>query len=216
MLTQAPTEWPEKTWRIFEDKSGLKPGDLGEYVTIKVIAERTEAVGKLIFYPFLILFLTIVSRSSFFDRWHWPVSLILVYGLSSLLAVYAVWQLRGAAEQARNFALARLNSKLFRAFGGKPDSPVSAETDSMAAKERPKGNVAASAGAETKADQEKAKQPPENKNLVEQLRMLIKEIESCEEGAFAPITQQPVIKALMMPFSGAGMVALLNYLAGKM
>jgi len=42
-----------------------------------------------------------------------------------------------------------------------------------------------------------------------------KKIESCEEGAFAPVTRQPVVRALLMPFGGAGLVALLQYLASK-
>jgi hypothetical protein len=48
--------------------------------------------------------------------------------------------------------------------------------------------------------------------LADKFRVLIKEVESCERGAFAPVSQQPVIKAVLLPFGGAGIVALFNYL----
>ena len=54
------------------------------------------------------------------------------------------------------------------------------------------------------------------KEGADQIRELIKDVESCDEGAFAPVTQQPVIRAIMMPFGGAGLVTLLNYVATKM
>ena len=50
----------------------------------------------------------------------------------------------------------------------------------------------------------------------DQITELIQDIESCEEGAFAPVTQQPVVRALMMPFNGADLVAALSYLASTM
>jgi hypothetical protein len=50
-------------------------------------------------------------------------------------------------------------------------------------------------------------------NRAEQLRLLIRRIETNDEGAFAPLSQQPLVGALLMPFGGAGILALLEYLA---
>ena len=60
----------------------------------------------------------IISRNGFFDRWDWPVWLILVLGVNSAYAIYSVLVLRRAAEKARHDALERLNEKLLRVLGG--------------------------------------------------------------------------------------------------
>jgi len=172
-LCKTEIVWPPTVCQHFRANSGFNCDDLSEYITFRVIACRTETVGKLIYYPFLILFLMIVARNSYWDRWDWPPSMILIFGLDAAYAIYAVLSLRNAAEEARKVLLGQLKGKLLQAI----------EANKM--------------------------------ELVNLIRELIKEIESCEEGAFAPVSQQPAIKALMMPFGGAGFVTLLNYVAAK-
>jgi hypothetical protein len=46
--------------------------------------------------------------------------------------------------------------------------------------------------------------------LVPQLELMLKNIEQIREGAFAPVTQQPLIKALLIFFSASGL-AFLEY-----
>jgi hypothetical protein len=147
---------------------------LDEYFDFRAIALRSEAVNRLIFYPFFVLFLLIIARNDFFDRWDWPTSTLLFFTLCSAYAVYSVLALRFAAEQARKSLLTQLDQKLLSALAHPDDG------------------------------------------LVEQLRLLRDKIEHSEEGAFAPLSQQPVIKALLMCFSGAGALPVLNYLASKM
>lgn len=50
---------------------------------------------------------------------------------------------------------------------------------------------------------------------VEQLKLLIEEIQGIQEGAFRPISQQPILKALLLPFAGAGGVLALEYLVAN-
>lgn len=47
----------------------------------------------------------------------------------------------------------------------------------------------------------------------QQLELLQRHIEELREGAFAPFTQQPLLKALVMPFATWGGTALLDYMA---
>jgi hypothetical protein len=160
--------WPENL------RDGLWPGKFhDEYWDFRAIALRSEAVNRLIFYPFFVLFLLIIARNDFFDRWDWPPSTLLFFTLCSGYAVYAVLTLRFAAEKARKSLLKRLDESLLSALA-RPDD-----------------------------------------GLVQQLGRLREKIEQSEEGAFAPLSQQPVIKALLMCFSGAGALPVLNYLASK-
>lgn len=46
---------------------------------------------------------------------------------------------------------------------------------------------------------------------VKQLRTILEEVRQLGEGAFAPITSQPIVRAALLPLSGAGGIALLEY-----
>ena len=170
-LTQASTRWPNAYSRKAQLEHKLDDLYLDQYIDLRIIAKRSDAVGRLIFYPFFVLFVIIIARNNFFDRWDWPPTILLFLGLCSAYAVYAVWSLRRAAENAREALLDKLNAKLLSR---------------------------------------------ENHGLSDQLRLMIRLVKSCQEGAFAPVTQQPVIRALLMPFGGAGILTLLNYLGTKM
>ena len=46
----------------------------------------------------------------------------------------------------------------------------------------------------------------------DQLKSLIAEVEKVNEGAFAPLGQQPFVRAALLPLSGAGGIAAIEYL----
>ena len=51
--------------------------------------------------------------------------------------------------------------------------------------------------------------------LVEsQLELLLRRIEELREGAFSPFSQQPVVRAMLLPLGSLGGTALLGYLLG--
>jgi len=45
-----------------------------------------------------------------------------------------------------------------------------------------------------------------------QIRLLISRIEQMNDGAFAPLARRPVVKAMLMPFGGFGLVTLIEFL----
>ena len=46
-----------------------------------------------------------------------------------------------------------------------------------------------------------------------QIRTLIEEVQDIRRGAFAPLTERPVFRAMLMPFGGIGILALLEFVA---
>lgn len=46
-----------------------------------------------------------------------------------------------------------------------------------------------------------------------QLDLLRRRIEGLSEGAFAPFSQQPILRAVLLPFATLGGATLLDYLA---
>jgi hypothetical protein len=109
-LTGGETCWPDQAFARC-GRRGLRRRDLAKYLAVKLIARRTKAVGKLIYYPFLILLLMIVSRSSYFDNWDWPVALVIMLGLNAVVAVISAYMLRQAAERARAAAVEDLRAR---------------------------------------------------------------------------------------------------------
>jgi hypothetical protein len=169
--------WPtEKTEQFKKDDKlwKLSSEEQNEWTTIRFIARRTEAVGKMIYYPFLVLFLLIISRNHFFDAWKWPMSLIIIQGFNVSFALFSALHLRRTAEKARQKSLARLNERLSRELGSLTDGKT-------------------------------------NSNRAEQIRLVIRLIENNDEGAFAPLSNQPIIGALAMPFGGASIMAAVEY-----
>jgi hypothetical protein len=113
-LAEGKTRYPDKTLEIWKTKRpGIDSEDLSELLDVALIGTRTAVVGQLIYYPFLILFLMIISRVSYFDNWQWPISLIIVFSLNSLLALSCALGLQWDAEKARRKAIANLSDKLF-------------------------------------------------------------------------------------------------------
>jgi hypothetical protein len=221
-LNHAATKWPEETYREFEKQYGIHQDYLDEWIGVNLIGERTKVIGKLIFYPFVVLFLVIVSRYQFFDRWDWPILLILVFGFNSAYALYAVWVIRRSAENARREAIGKLKHKLLKVLGGErkylqsEDSEDLELTPSRTVPTRAWGTFRAPSLAFIATKPKPRKDDPDrdqkNADLPEQIRLLIHEIESYDEGAFVPLSKHPVIGALAIPFGGAGILAVLDYL----
>jgi hypothetical protein len=90
---------------------------IAEWLDIRFIASHTEAVGRLIYYPFIVLLVMFVARNRYFDDWNFPISLIVVFLLNSTCALYCALMLRHEAEKTRTVALDRLQKKLVEATG---------------------------------------------------------------------------------------------------
>jgi hypothetical protein len=94
-------------------KGDIPPIDLlREYLDIDFIARATEFVGGLIFYPFIVISLLIISRSGVFDRWTWPVAILIIVGFNVGYAAFSVVYLRRTAERARQGSVKCLHDML--------------------------------------------------------------------------------------------------------
>jgi len=177
-----PTKWPghmlEEAGRRLGISLGgetpdaaIKEACISHWLDIKVIEMWTDIVSPIIYYPFIVLCLMILSRSPLFDNLGTPYQLMVVFGVSGLYAAACAFKLRGVAERARGMALERFTHLLVRA----------------------KGQAGAPA-------------------IASQIEIMTREIESLRRGAFAPLTEQPVVRALLLPISSAGGLTLFRYL----
>jgi hypothetical protein len=216
-LSSYATDWRESSYREFQKLRPLPAAYLRDWMDIKFIAGRTHTVVRLIYYPFIVIFLMILSRSHFFDAWDWPGGLRIVVGLSAGFAFCCAASLRITAEQARQQALRRMRDLLVLVRAGRidTDEPKLFKADAKVSKAEPKAAEAEAKTAKAELEKDANGNLIGRKELETELKELIEDVKSTEEGAFAPWSRQPLVGALIMPFTGAGLLALLQYLAAS-
>lgn len=90
---------------------------------VRLIAMRTDTVGKLIFYPFIVWFVMFISRFDYFDNWRTPLGLAVVISLGALYAWTCAFLLRQSAESARTCVADHLKDLLFLTLKDEKPNP---------------------------------------------------------------------------------------------
>jgi hypothetical protein len=162
------------TYGLTEWKPGISPGsnrvpplsetEISRYHDIVFVAQRTEVVARLIWYPLIVLTLMVLARSSLFDNWSWPPGLIMIFGLNAMWAIGSAVYLRRTAEQLRGTAIENLER--FRVAN--------------------------------------YKEYYKRRTFEE----LISDIRTLKKGAFAPLSDQPFVRAILVPSGGFGLLAV--------
>jgi len=164
MFAREVTKWGGAVIDRSHRRPPLTEKELSAYHEVFLVAQRTQAVAPLIYYPLIVLALVVVARSSFFDNWTWPASAILIYAITAVWVVGSAILLTRAAEVLRATALNELQR--FR-FLGQESEPRRQTFDEM-----------------------------------------ISEISDLKTGAFVPLTEQPFIRAIILPSGGLGLLAV--------
>ncbi|WPO98422.1 hypothetical protein SFA35_17480 [Pseudomonas sp. HR96] len=114
-------QWP-KTLRLeHQRKFGLGENHarhpcIDDWLGVELIARRSAAVSRLVYAPTIVLLILLASRSSLFDNWPTPPSLVISYLLTACLLLCSALSLRRAAEKARVIALLRIDEFLFESL----------------------------------------------------------------------------------------------------
>jgi hypothetical protein len=186
-LSKEQVVWPQYIVDKFVGKLKMDTRYLNGWISIQVIARHTEAVGNLIYYPFVVIILMLISRSSYFDNWHLPLGLFVVIMLALAYSIYCAIILRRSAEQARQKAIERLERLQIHQICAKGQKETG-ENVSEGRKE-------------------------ERTDKSEQIALLINSIRTIRRGAFASFSHQPFVRALALFFGSGGSILLLEYLA---
>lgn len=142
-----------------------------DWIDLLFISKRTKCITNLLYYPFLIIALILVSRSRLFANYIPNVPDLVTMGLGVVIVIACAVALRWSAEASRDKARRKL-------------------IDEIAA----------------------ARSLPDGGPLASQLELLLRRVEELHEGAFSPFSQQPVVRAMLLPLGSIGGTALLEYL----
>ena len=147
----------------------LTDKDVMQVARLRMAARRSEAVARLVYLPYIVMFLMFVSRSREFDNWDWPLSLTLVFVFNVAITVLCWAMLRRTAESLREEAIRHFeDARMGALYRGDSDA----------------------------------------KDLYKEV---IDEVQGIARGAFAPLSQNPVLRAVLIPFGGVGALALADY-----
>ena len=175
VLCRSTTEWPAQTRTQFEDRLGLEPRFIDKWIDLDFVAKRTRCISTLIYYPFILIALVIVTRSTVFANYT-PNPKILVFQGTCLAIVFGcAIALCWAAQAMRNAAKQKLLDGIICAKGPR------------------------------------AKDLGEDSGSVGQLETLLVRLDDLREGAFSPLSQQPLVRALLLPAGSFGWTTLLEH-----
>jgi len=132
-LTKNKYDWKDS---IIKEKAGelnIPEFYAIHWVKLQVVAQRTEEVGKLIFYPFIIIILILFSRINYFDDWGFPQSLAIITSSLIAIALYTAIKLRRVAERVRSDFIEQLNTDKLIVGDGKlrEDKPTLTQLDEL-------------------------------------------------------------------------------------
>jgi hypothetical protein len=122
-VTLSSGGWSEQVQQEYLREYGLSQTNKAEFEKLKylagidLISRRTEAVNRLIRYPFIALLIMIAARNNYFDIWNYPFVLLLSWGLNVVLALGGALLLYQTADQAKQAVLAGLSKKMVLALG---------------------------------------------------------------------------------------------------
>ena len=132
-VTHSSGGWSEQVQEEYLREYGLSQSHKAEFDRLKhlagidLIGQRTEAVNRLIRYPFIALLIMIAARNDYFDIWNYPVVLLLAWALNVVLALSAALLLYKSADKGKQGVLVALSKQMLQALGMGKDHEIRAK-----------------------------------------------------------------------------------------
>lgn len=102
--------WDEEIVKRYKKRYGLPEKETKNKILMDFIYQQANAINNFIYYPFFILFLLILSRSSYFDNWQITPLLLFIFIFTALITLGSAFRLRSATEEAKDIIVKRLES----------------------------------------------------------------------------------------------------------
>jgi len=131
-VTLSSGGWSEQVQEEYLREYGLSQSHKAEFDRLKhlagidLIGQRTEAVNRLIRYPFIALLIMIAARNDYFDIWNYPIVLLLAWALNVVLALSAALLLYKSADKGKQGVLVALSKQMIQAIGLGKDHEIRA------------------------------------------------------------------------------------------
>ncbi len=101
--------WPENVLKNCSYKYGIPKNAAKHKVHMDLVNQFASDVNSIIYYPFFLLFLLILSRSHYFDNWHYTLLLFVIISFTAVIALGSAIRLRKGALDTRAHILEKLD-----------------------------------------------------------------------------------------------------------
>ena len=123
--------WSLSTIEIFAERRGMEinvsneePAENPEYLkdslmgwlSIKVLAERTQTIENCLYYPFIILLGFLAAHSTLFDNWHFFPSIIVVMAVSVSFIIAFTFLLHRSVKVVRETSIETMQNSKSQCF----------------------------------------------------------------------------------------------------
>jgi hypothetical protein len=115
LLNARKTLWPRETRQRYVRALGVRDVLIHEWIDLKFIADRTSAISTLIYYPFAILTIIVISRSGTFANIAPSLPVLITLIVSFVIIFGCAIALSATAGRARQASLDKINRQIFRA-----------------------------------------------------------------------------------------------------
>jgi hypothetical protein len=156
--------------------------------SVQRAAEVTSAVNLLIYLPFLMSLLTVPTRSRVFDAWVLPLPYVVLILIAIGVALFHTITLRRVAAAHRSAVLADIDQEATRY-----------ELQAKLAQE----------GVPNPLDGESEFPASAKADL---LKSRADRLRGVRDGPFRPLSQEPVVHALLLLLGGAGTITIVEFL----
>ena len=191
-LARRAAVWPEALTEKWARQKGLRAGDFDGWLKVRFAADKTRETGRLMFTPFVIFFLLLLSRNSYFEAWTWTRSSIAIFAANFVIAATCWAVVRHSARHLRAAASAQLAEV-------KQQVEVRGEkTITVPLPETPA--VSAATGLTVACPK---------RTYLKRLEELADDIKKERRGAFAHWIQDPTYIALFIPTGVTGILTVL-------
>ncbi|MCP4608369.1 MAG: hypothetical protein GY845_06610 [Planctomycetes bacterium] len=121
-LIYIQTNWPDQAIKEIKGEVHIVQADFAELRDVQFVTQLTEDIGKMIYWPFIVLAVMVAARFPYFDRWNFPISLIILYVIPSIYLIVCAVKLQRTAKKVRAKALDYLNEQRFAARFGEDEN----------------------------------------------------------------------------------------------
>jgi hypothetical protein len=118
-LRFAKLQWPNATAETYKGRFSLQPDLIHDWIGLEFVAKRTNCIGSLIYFPFVLIALLIVSRSTVFAGYAPSPVILIVQGICLFIVFSCAIMLWRAAGTTRDMAKQKLTDAIIRVKGAK-------------------------------------------------------------------------------------------------
>lgn len=114
-LRCAQSLWPQATIGVYKGRLRLQTKLVHHWIDLDFVAKRTKCIGSLIYFPFVLIALLILSRSTIFANYAPSLTILVAQGISLTFVFSCAIMLCWAARATRDLAKENLTEGIIRA-----------------------------------------------------------------------------------------------------